>query len=340
MALKVFSRDEVAAHHTAKSLWVTVNNKVYDISHFIFDHPGGEEILLQFGGRDITKVLQDPSEHVHSDAAYDMLEPFYIGELEAPTGGKGKSKGKAKASSDDSDTGVESSKVETFIDITKPMLRQVWVSNWNKEYYLKMVHIPRHAHNSAPIFGHPMLEIFSLTPWWVIPLFWLPIISYCAYDALQTVEPTRFLALFGVGLFNWTLIEYGLHRFLFHMEDLLPDHRIALTVHFLLHGIHHYLPMDRMRLVMPPALGFTLAYPIWSLYVYSFPNGIGQAMTSGSMLGFVLYDMVHYYIHHGRPYGSHLKEMKTYHLDHHYKNANLGFGITSKFWDIVFNTLL
>jgi 4-hydroxysphinganine ceramide fatty acyl 2-hydroxylase len=78
-----------------------------------------------------------------------------------------------------------------------------------------------------------------------------------------------------------------------------------------------------------------------------FPNGIGQGLTAGAMFGFVSYDMVHCnfkfyidYIHHGKPFIKHFKEMKTYHLDHHYKNANLGYGITSKFWDKVFHTTL
>ncbi|RMD43781.1 hypothetical protein DV735_g1388, partial [Chaetothyriales sp. CBS 134920] len=46
----------------------------------------------------------------------------------------------------------------------------------------------------------------------------------------------------------------GKRRFLFHLDKFLPDHPYALTLHFVLHGIHHYLPMDRYRLVMPPAL--------------------------------------------------------------------------------------
>jgi hypothetical protein len=36
-----------------------------------------------------------------------------------------------------------------------------------------------------------------------------------------------------------------LHRFLFHIDEMLPDRPIFLVLHFLLHGIHHYMPMDR-----------------------------------------------------------------------------------------------
>jgi sterol desaturase/sphingolipid hydroxylase (fatty acid hydroxylase superfamily) len=47
------------------------------------------------------------------------------------------------------------------------------------------------------------------------------------------------------GVFLWTLVEYGMHRFLFHVDKWLPDNRYFLTTHFLLHGVHHYLPTDR-----------------------------------------------------------------------------------------------
>ncbi len=98
--------------------------------------------------------------------------------------------------------------------------------------------------------------------------------------------------------------------------------------------------MARMRLVMPPVLCAFLSYFVVSAYLLVIPTHIGYALAGGSYMGYILYDLTHYYLHHGKPFGDHLKEMKTYHLDHHYKEANLGFGITSKFWDHVFGTLL
>lgn len=49
---------------------------------------------------------------------------------------------------------------------------------------------------------------------------------------------------------------------------------------------------------------------------------------------------MHYYLHHGLPASAWARSLKSYHLDHHYKEYNLGFGITSKTWDIVFGTEL
>jgi 4-hydroxysphinganine ceramide fatty acyl 2-hydroxylase len=58
---------------------------------------------------------------------------------------------------------------------------------------------------------------------------------------------------FLIGNIIWTLLEYGMHRFLFHIDELLPDRPAFLTLHFLLHGIHHYLPMDKYVLTLSPA---------------------------------------------------------------------------------------
>ena len=67
------------------------------------------------------------------------------------------------------------------------------------------------------------------------------------------------------GLFGWTLVEYVFHRFIFHIDGKLPNHQAALTLHFLLHGIHHLIPMDHDRLVMPPVLMALLCFGPWVL---------------------------------------------------------------------------
>jgi predicted heme/steroid binding protein len=60
---KTYTWEEVAEHNTEKSLWVTVRGKVYDISSWVNNHPGGKEILLLAAGRDITY-------------AFDSYHPF------------------------------------------------------------------------------------------------------------------------------------------------------------------------------------------------------------------------------------------------------------------------
>jgi 4-hydroxysphinganine ceramide fatty acyl 2-hydroxylase len=91
---------------------------------------------------------------------------------------------------------------------------------------------------------------------------------------------------------------------------------------------------------MPPALFTILMSPFYKLFLVVFADHlpIGYAIGGGTLFGYVLYDCMHYYLHHGRVVTDHVREMKVWHLDHHYKQADMGFGITTKIWDRVFGT--
>lgn len=92
---------------------------------------------------------------------------------------------------------------------------------------------------------------------------------------------------------------------------------------------------------MPPLLLAPLAAS-WYVFVFRAVGVLptAYALFAGGLTGYVAYDLTHYYLHHGRAIGTHMQAMKTYHVAHHYKNANLGYGITSKLWDHLFNTVL
>src|SRR5689334_20881887 len=70
---------DVASHKTAKSCYVTIGTKVYDITDFLGSHPGDADLILEYGGRDITNILKDEGSHTHSSAAYDVLDNCLIG---------------------------------------------------------------------------------------------------------------------------------------------------------------------------------------------------------------------------------------------------------------------
>lgn len=76
--LKQFTLKEVASHCHVDSCWMVINDKVYDLTDFIEYHPGGYEIMLEYGGADATNAF---NEKPHTLDAADMLEKYLIGEL-------------------------------------------------------------------------------------------------------------------------------------------------------------------------------------------------------------------------------------------------------------------
>ncbi|KAJ2457051.1 fatty acid alpha-hydroxylase [Coemansia sp. RSA 2424] len=326
-----YSRAEVAKHDGSGSLWVIRGNQVFDLTTFHTDHPGGSDILMQFGGQDITEVMRDGDTHIHAIQAYRVLKDFYIGEVMAedrqtyalPPSGK-----------DEMDCVEE----EEFLDINKPLFMQMWNSKFTKEFYLREVHRPRHLPRPAVFFANPVLETFTRTPWWFIPIYWMPIVCTLLHFGVQYESVEVMFVGFVLGLVSWTLLEYSMHRFVFHYDDNIPEGTLAQVAHFLLHGVHHFLPMDQLRLVMPPALSTFLALNILAVLSIVFSAGMIHAVSAGLVTGYVLYDECHYWLHHGTSQNKRLSALKTYHLRHHYKDFKAGFGITSDFWDNVFGT--
>lgn len=98
--------------------------------------------------------------------------------------------------------------------------------------------------------------------------------------------------------------------------------------------------MDKYRLVMPPTLAVVLISPFWLLAHAIFPNWhVATAVFSGALCGYMIYDMTHYFLHHcNLPLW--YKDLKKYHLEHHFLDYELGYGVTSRFWDMVFGTEL
>lgn len=153
-----------------------------------------------------------------------------------------------------------------------------------------------------------------MTPWYAIPLAWAPLIYYFYNQGTDCQYFNAFIL--GIGVFMWTLGEYLLHRFIFHSEDWwLPDHPKFLAHHFLLHGIHHAFPMDRFRLVFPVLPGYIIFYIFFIAPINQlFPEGISGPLIAGNMIGYVLYDLIHYFLHHSSPKDGYWRNLKIYHM--------------------------
>lgn len=79
--LRIYSSEDVQRHNSESSCWITRDGKVYDVTGFLNDHPGGEDYILQYAGKDVREIMQNAEQHDHSSSAYDMLEEYVIGRL-------------------------------------------------------------------------------------------------------------------------------------------------------------------------------------------------------------------------------------------------------------------
>ena len=133
----------------------------------------------------------------------------------------------------------------------------------------------------------------------------------------------------------WTLTEYWLHRVVFHFE---PEDGIGAKLHWLIHGVHHEHPNDPNRLVMPPSASIPLAVIFLVAYrvVFGVPEWL--AVSAGFLVGYVVYDTMHWYLHHRIPRSRLGRRLRELHLRHHFQDDTRGFGISAPYWDRVFRT--
>ena len=89
---KVYTYDEVAKHNTEKDLWMVIEGKVYDVSSFVDEHPGGVNTLTDNAGTDGSGEFDAVG---HSASAKDMLKKYLIGELHPDEAAKAPAKSKA-----------------------------------------------------------------------------------------------------------------------------------------------------------------------------------------------------------------------------------------------------
>ncbi|GFV00085.1 cytochrome b5 [Trichonephila clavipes] len=75
---KTYTLEEISEHQDRKSAWILIHGNVYDVTKFLEEHPGGEEVLLEQAGKHASEAFEDIG---HSSDARDLMKQYCIGEL-------------------------------------------------------------------------------------------------------------------------------------------------------------------------------------------------------------------------------------------------------------------
>jgi dihydroceramide fatty acyl 2-hydroxylase len=194
---------------------------------------------------------------------------------------------------------------------------------------------PGVKHGSPRMFESDFFERFSrahpLTP----AVLYLPLVAVAFGLAVHRETPGALLVGALSGYLLWTLTEYWLHRLVFHLPVIGPKTARAA---FLIHGVHHDHPYDESRLVMPAGASLTLC----GLTYLAFRGVLGPtamwAPLAGFVLGYVIYDEVHWYLHAGRPTSRFGRWLRRQHFLHHFKEPSSRFGVSCPWLDYAFGT--
>jgi sterol desaturase/sphingolipid hydroxylase (fatty acid hydroxylase superfamily) len=188
---------------------------------------------------------------------------------------------------------------------------------------------------SPPMFKWPLLDKFSRVHHLVPPVIFIPvIIVFFAISVSRMSWWTIVLCLVG-GYVTWTLFEYWLHRLVFHFE---PEDGLGARLHWIIHGVHHDHPNDPKRLVMPPAVSLPLGALMFGIFLLILGTPAAFMFTASFLAAYLIYDELHYYLHHGRPTTWVGRKFRELHMRHHFQDDHVGYGISAPWWDTVFRT--
>ncbi len=212
---------------------------------------------------------------------------------------------------------------------------------------------------SVRMFSNRFLERFTHVHHTIPLVIFVPVTCYSLFLAYREgMWLSRGVLLYLAGIAIWSLTEYLVHRFGFHVSrnaelqvldsiGRLARGQAALSAlsswqqlrYFLAHGVHHTHPSDSSRLVMPPIVSIPLAVVFyWLLRTLLGPVDMLPSF-AGLVTGYLIYDMIHYSVHHVRPRTPVGRYLKKHHFRHHFQDPSRNFGVSSPVWDLALGTL-
>ena len=186
------------------------------------------------------------------------------------------------------------------------------------------------------LFRNDFLERFTLISPAAFAVTWTIFLGFAIYASWGVTSFGKSIALVALGVLIWTLFEYVMHRFVFHLKFTSEWGRGLI---FIAHGNHHSMPGDPYRNIMPPVVSVLISCGVWFLFVQMIGDA-GSVLFVGFGIGYVVYDVTHYACHQFPMRGRILGALRQHHIRHHYAKQEGNFAITAILWDRVFGTYI
>ena len=171
-----------------------------------------------------------------------------------------------------------------------------------------------------------------------LPLFFYIVVAVCLgfLAAREDLAAWKIVLLLVSGVLSWGLIEYVLHRFIFHHH---ARSRLGRKLIYHAHLSHHENPEANNRHFASLLLSAPIATGYW-LLSWALTESLAAAsyLFIGMSGGYFYYQWLHFHCHHHKSRRRFLKYLRRYHLLHHYKTPELRFGVTSPLFDLLFGT--
>jgi sterol desaturase/sphingolipid hydroxylase (fatty acid hydroxylase superfamily) len=152
-------------------------------------------------------------------------------------------------------------------------------------------------------------------------------LSIFALTHLTRLAVVEWCLMVVVGATLWTLIEYIMHRVIYHRVPIFEKY----------HEAHHTDP--RAYVGAPPMVGTSVVFLVSFVPLVAFSPVIANAVSVGMLMGYTIYMIVHHACHFWTPTTrGYLYRARLHHAVHHYRDDNGNFGVITSFWDRVFGT--
>ncbi|MFT5725758.1 MAG: 4-hydroxysphinganine ceramide fatty acyl 2-hydroxylase [Bacteroidia bacterium] len=188
---------------------------------------------------------------------------------------------------------------------------------------------------SQPLFRNQTLEKLTHTNSKVaIGIYVLMSLTALVYGIYATaITFWQAFLLFNLGRLTFTLVEYVLHRYVYHSGE----YDKPISWQFKVHGVHHKHPNVKDQLAMPIPIALVILILFFILFTFMMGQ-ISLFFFSGFVIGYSFYLTMHYLIHVRKAPKNYFRWFWRHHHLHH-RFDDIAFGLSSRIWDRVFRTM-